>query len=131
MPHERLSADETPIHDRPACYLRSWRIEQRDFIRVAPAIAEEEQLFWQFHAKSTAQPQTPNYPLRPSERSLPSIGLNRMFLCLSAVRRSALRDCAPVVSAQQRIRELARFTRQSAEESECYHLPSDLDVYRA
>ncbi|HWP94198.1 MAG TPA: hypothetical protein VNL72_00485 [Gammaproteobacteria bacterium] len=40
-------------------------------------------------------------------------------------------DCEPVATAEQRIEELLKLTRRSAEESEYYHSPADLNVGRA
>lgn len=40
-------------------------------------------------------------------------------------------DCAPVATAEERLQELLRITREFAEASEYYHAPTDTNVGRA
>lgn len=40
-------------------------------------------------------------------------------------------DCAPIATAQRRSRELTRLAAESAEESDFYHHPEDLDAGNA
>lgn len=43
----------------------------------------------------------------------------------------ACEDCAPVATAERRVRELSQLARESAQESDFYHHPEDLDAGRA
>lgn len=53
------------------------------------------------------------------------------LFCRKPCGGPACEDCAPIATAGRRVQALARLAQQSAEESDFYHHPEDLDAGRA